>query len=193
MTNRISSQTLLRVGSVTLPLLLLALFFSWTELVVPIIKSWLEHRYSVRVFELPEFLAFSFYMFVGVAPPLAVSLAVYGFAYFRWFIPNRGRIVQEQLLKLSNARRAMSEAASHIQTFEEELQRKSAEAEVLRAEVDSLKSLSQESATELEKKIRAMQTLSQSRIWFERAFAFFVGILSSIAANYIWIVLQPKP
>ena len=92
----------------------------------------------------------------------------------------------------SIGRAAMTSAVAYIEMFEKELRNNSSEAERLRDEILSLKLLNSENAQELEKKLKAMQSLTSNRIWFERAFAFFIGILSSLAASYFWQILQSR-
>jgi hypothetical protein len=108
-------------------------------------------------------------------------------------MPNRTRLANEQLKKLSEARAAMASAVKYMEMFEKELREKSSEAERLREQVLSLQLLNSENATELERKLKAMESLTRNRIWFERVFAFFIGILSSLAASYLWYILQSHP
>ena len=124
---------------------------------------------------------------------MAMSFAVYAFVYYRWFIPKRSKLVAEQVEKLTLARKAMSEAVSYIATYEAELARLSAETAARQEEVRLLKQLSSENSSLLEERLRGMELLARNRIWFERAFAFVIGILSSIAASYIWLAIQPRP
>ena len=126
-------------------------------------------------------------------PPLVVGVGSYVYAYLKWFMPNRTRLANEQLKKLSEARAAMASAVKYMEMFEKELREKSSEAERLREQVLSLQLLNSENATELERKLKAMESLTRNRIWFERVFAFFIGILSSLAASYLWYILQSHP
>ncbi len=165
-------------------------FFGWLFYFEPIFTLIIEKAADKKIHELPEFLAATYGFVFGLLPPLAVGFGSYIYAYYKWFMPNRARLANEQLKKLSEARTAMTSAVNYIEAFEKELREKSSEAERLREEVLSLKLLNSESAAELEKKLKAMESLTRNRIWFERGFAFFIGILSSLAATYLLQILQ---
>ena len=175
-----------------LTIAVVAFFAGWMFFVEPELTRLFETLIGKRMFELPEVLAVAYLIVVGFAPPFAVAAGAYAFAYFKWFIPNRGRLAQEQLIRLADARQALASAVTHIEGIEQELRQKSAEAEKLRDDVLSLKLLNSENATELERKLKAMESLTRNRIWFERAFAFIIGILSSLVATYVWQVVQPS-
>jgi hypothetical protein len=121
---------------------------------------------------------------------MAICAGVWYYAYRRWFMPSRARIAADQMAKLAEARRALSAAISYIEYFEGELKSKSTQAERLREQVLSLQSLNAEGVKDLERKLRAMDVLNRSRLWFERLFAFMIGIGSSLAASYFWVVLR---
>jgi len=193
MTQAVSRLKVLKIGAVVLPLALLVVFFSWLQVGFPLLSKWLESKFAFQRLLLPEPLFLTYHIGLGLLPPIAVAAASSAAAYFRWYIPNRTRLANEHLAKLSGARRALTEAVDHLQMIEDELRSKASVADALRTEVEALRALSQESSSELELKIRAMQALNRGRLWFERGFAFFLGVLSSLVANYIWILLQPRP
>lgn len=165
-------------------------FLAWVSLAEPAFKPIFEAAIGKEVFELPWFAEFMYFLAFGLLPPLAVGAGSYAFAYYKWFIPNRTKLANEQLQKLSEARKAMAKAVTYIEVFEQELREKSSEAERMREEVLSLKLLNSEHAAELERKLKAMESLTRNRIWFERTFAFVIGILSSLAASYLWQAFQ---
>jgi len=167
-------------------------FFAWIFFIEPRLTRLVESFIGKEVWNFPEPFAFLYSFLFGLVPPFGVAAGAYAFAYFRWFIPNRTKLANEQLQKLSDARLAMTTAVAYIESFEQELKQKSTEAEKLRDEVLSLKSLNAESVVELEKKLKAMESLTRNRIWFERIFAFVIGILSSLVASYLWLAVQPQ-
>ena len=168
----------------------LIFFLGWIFFFEPTFRPVIEAAIGKKIFELSGFVVFTYHFVFGLVPPLAVGIGSYAYAYYKWFLPNRTRLANEQLKKLSEARAAMTSAVTYIEAFEKELREKSSEAERLRDEVLSLKLLNSENAAELEKKLKAMESLTRNRIWFERIFAFFIGILSSLAASYFWQILQ---
>lgn len=169
-------------------------FFGWLFLVEPnLVKPAIEAAIGKNVFLLGPFIAFAYGLVFVLLPPLVVGVGSYVYAYLKWFMPNRTRLANEQLKKLSEARAAMASAVNYMEMFEKELREKSSEAERLREQVLSLQLLNFENATELERKLKAMESLTRNRIWFERVFAFFIGILSSLAASYLWYILQSHP
>lgn len=167
-------------------------FFAWLFFIEPSFTPLIEAYFGKKIWELPELVAILYHLLFGLLPPFAVGAGAYAFAYYKWFIPNRTKLANEQLQKLSDARRAMASAVAYIESFEQELKQKSTEAEKLRDEVLSLKSLNAENAVELENKLKAMESLTRNRIWFERIFAFVIGILSSLVASYLWLAVQPQ-
>jgi len=188
----LSKQTTLRWGALALPFVLLAFFFYWMEVVTPRLQILVEASLGRSIFDLPIAISLVIFFVIMVVPPFAIAAGVYVFVYFRWFIPNRSKLVNEQIEKLATARHAMREAVSYIETYEVELKRMSAEAEALHQEVRSLKLLNSENTQDLELKLKAMNTLALSRIWFERIFAFVIGVLSSLVASYLWLAIQPR-
>jgi chromosome segregation ATPase len=56
-------------------------------------------------------------------------------------------------------------AVGQIESFEQELDQKSIQAERLEVELASLKARNAETAAELEKKLRAVELVNRQRIW----------------------------
>lgn len=169
-------------------------FSSWLFFLEPnLVKPAIESAIGKNIYLLGPFIAFAYGLGVVLLPPLLVGVGSYVYAYQKWFMPNRTRLANEQLKKLSEARAAMTSAVTYMELFEKELREKSSEAERLREQVLSLQLLNSENAAELEKKLKAMESLTLNRIWFERVFAFFIGILSSLAASYFLYILQSHP
>ena len=177
-------------AALALLVVLIVFFFGWMVGVEPYLQRRLEAYLGKTLYEVSDGIAFLWSLGVGLLFPGLVCFLVWAFFYSRWLISNRTRVANEQIAKLVSARRAMSAAVFHLEQFEEELREKSAEAERLRTEVLSLKSLNDEQVQELEMKLKAMESLSRNRIWFERAFAFIIGIASSLAASYFWESLR---
>jgi ABC-type multidrug transport system fused ATPase/permease subunit len=126
------------------------------------------------------------YAAVVIVVPIVVTFGGGFLIYVRWFLPQRGRLAQEQLAKLKEARSALLTAVSQIESFEAELREKSSQAERLQQELDSLKTLNAETAADLEKKLKALELVNRNRIWFERLVAFLIGVISSLSASYVW-------
>ena len=165
-------------------------FFVWLFVVEPRVTSHLETLLGRKIWEYGVPVGFMYGFGFGILPPIALGAAAYTYAYFLWILPHKTKLAQQQLQKLADAREAMRSALVYIETFESELRHKSVEAERLRNEILSLKLVNSESAEELARKLNAISSVSRSRIWFERWFAFFAGILSSLVASWLWQLLD---
>lgn len=192
MQNQNSKQRILQWGAIALSIVLLVIFFLWMELVAPHIKTYLETAMGRDIFSFPTPLAIAIAVCIIFIPPFGLAAGIYAFAYFRWFIPNRTRLAREELSKLIAVRRALSDAVRNVATYESEIGKMSAEANEMRQLLSSLKILNSENSKELEQKLKAMDSLTQNRIWFERTFAFVIGIASSTVASYLWLAIQPR-
>ena len=165
-------------------------FLAWMFYLEPITTQKIQNIAGINIYDLPESISATYSFIFGLLPPLIIGTSSYIYAYNHWLMPNRTKVANEQLKKIAEARKAMINAVNYIELFEKELQEKSSEAEILRDKVASLKTLNSENAAELEKKLKAMESLTLNRIWFERGFAFFIGILSSIASTYLLQIIQ---
>ena len=178
------TQRQIEAGSFILPLLLFGIYVGWMFGIEPTITAWLEERLSFTVRNLPEPLAIAYGLGANVLVPVVFCLGLGAFVYFKWLIPSRTKLANEQISKLADARRAMITATAYLELFESDLRSKSAQAERLREEVLSLQALNSENVQDLERKLKAMESLKRSRIWFERTASFVTGVASSLAATY---------
>lgn len=169
-----------------------AFFLGWVFGVEPIFRNWIENYLGHSIYDLPEILSFLIVIGVGVLFPSIICGGIWAYAYYAWFIPSKTRLANEQISKLTEARKAMKAASGFLESFENELRTKSAEAERLREEVLSLELLNNENTKELESKLNAMESLKHNRIWFERAFSFGIGFASSFMASFLIEFFQHK-
>jgi hypothetical protein len=179
------TQRQVELSSIALAALLATFFFGWMFGVEPEIRRSLEAKLGHSIFRLPDVVSFTYAFGVGVAFPATVCVGAWTLAYYRWFVPNRTRLANEQLKKLADARKAMTDAVAYLALIEQDLQQKSHEAERLQDQVLSLRLINEENVEDLQRKLKAMSVLNTQRIWYERGFAFFIGVASSIAATFL--------
>lgn len=190
MPNNEEIQRRMERRALLLLVVLVTFFFGWMFGIEPLLQARLEESLGYSIYGLPKVVSFAYSIGVAVLFPGGVCVGVYAYAYHHWFIPNRTKLANEQIAKLAEARKAVASAVSYLASFENEMKTKSIEAERLREQVLSLQLLNSENTKDLELKLRAMDSLSRNRIWFERTFAFIIGIASSLAASYVLQVFQ---
>jgi hypothetical protein len=166
-------------------------FFLWLFVVEPIFTDYLKTK-GFNPNKLPEALAVAYGLAVGVLPGMLISFGGLVFIYKRWLLPHRGRLAHEQLSRLVQARQALTNAVTQIESFEQELREKTTQAEQLEQQLASLRSLNSETAADLQMKLRAVELVNRHRIWFERIVSFLIGVVSSLVAAYVWQFVQPN-
>jgi hypothetical protein len=126
---------------------------------------------------------------IGIAVwlgPLTAFVLVWALWYQRWIRTNQSQLVRQQLAKIAGAQRALKNAAEFLDEFTAALKHRGDQVDQLQTELASLQTLNKDTIGELREKLTAVDIVNRRRIWFERFFAFAIGVLSSLAATWLW-------
>ena len=176
---------------VTVAVVVSGLFgIAWIIFGEPAIRPKWEAFFDIKLSEFYTFLKFLYFMLSTLLSFIIGLIIVIFITASKWDIPKQNDRVNEQMKNLADARKAMAGAVTYIKQFEEDIKKKSSEAERLHEEILSLKLVNSESVEELDKKLSAIESLKRNRIWFERILSFMIGVFSSLIATYFYQVIQ---
>lgn len=97
---------------------------------------------------------------------------------------------KEQLEALSSARKALADSSEFLAVLAADIEVNQKRQAQLEAQIETLKSLSSESADAIRQKLAAISFATRRQEYLRIAVAFFLGVVSSLVASAIWELFQ---
>lgn len=180
----------LAVASGLVAIIALAWLFYFSDVLVagPLRENWKE-IFGVEWHKDTEWRYLPILAGVMLIPTLALGvIAIWLFVKF--YNLNFSTIHHANLKELAKARNALQQSLSSIDTIEREYKGKLDSYERLQKQLEELQSVKEIDTEDLRKKLNAIASASRVSAWFQRVIGFFVGIISSLLAAYLWEILS---
>jgi hypothetical protein len=161
------------------------LFYGSDAWVTPYLRAnWLRW-FNVEWFQDTEWRSLVVFGTVLIGPVLGFG-ALTLWAYAHYYYANFATIHETNLLELEKAKAALQQSLVSVSTIEREYKGKLESYQQLQKQLEELQSVKKIDTEDLRKKLNAIAAASRSNVWFERSVGFFIGVLSSLFAAYVW-------
>lgn len=177
-------------GYIYSAILVLFVMFAWmfyfSDLLVvkPLQANWVAF-FGVEFFKDSNWRYLSILMFSTFVPLIIFSAIA--FALVNRFNKLNGSAIHHQNIKgLEKAREALQQGIRSIDTITLEYQGKLESYKKLQQQLEELQTVRDIDTEDLRKKLNAIASANRLGIWFDRFVSFFVGIMSSLIAAYLW-------
>src|SRR5262245_44669015 len=158
--------------------------FASSDLLDHLEKAW-PSWYGVNFYDDTAWRALPIFLVAAAGPVILLGLVAAAF-YLKYYYVNFASLHEANLLELAKARTALQIGLKTVEATEREYKNRLAAYERVREQLDELQSVKNIDTEDLRKKLNAITSATRSRLWVERGIAFALGVLSFLAASYIW-------
>jgi hypothetical protein len=155
---------------------------AWVE---PYLKDNWVRWFGVEWFQDVEWRSTSIFFSASILPMIVLMFAAL-WTVSRYYQLNFLQMHAANLKDLEKAREALQQGLVSLATIESEYKGKLQSYERLQTQLVELQAVKNIDTEDLRRKLNAIASASRASAWFERGLGFFMGVMSSLVASYVW-------